>query len=73
MGDGHLTHRLSQKGVDLLINAREAGKPILEAPEHDELQRGCAGDQLCVVIWCSSPLREDLAIIEGGDKTPVIS
>lgn len=25
---------------------------------------GCAGDQLCVVMWCNSPLREDLATIE---------
>ncbi|MFN8455209.1 MAG: XRE family transcriptional regulator [Anaerolineae bacterium] len=33
----------------------------------------CGSHQSCVAIWCNSPHREDIAIIEGGDKAAVIS
>lgn len=33
----------------------------------------CAGNHPCVAIWCNSPVRDDITIIEGGDKPAVIS
>jgi hypothetical protein len=47
--------------------------PVLYPERQIVLSRsGCAGNRPCVAIWCNSPLRDDITIIEGGDK-PTIS
>jgi quercetin dioxygenase-like cupin family protein/DNA-binding XRE family transcriptional regulator len=38
----------------------------LHADARQPHRLGCTGDQLCTVIWCNSPPREDIAIRERG-------